>query len=542
MIMVSARSTGWRSATSLILALVASLVLSLASGTVWANPRYAGIVVDAETNEILYAENADEPRYPASLTKMMTLYMLFEALESGSKTMTTPLAVSSHAASMPATKLWLKSGQSIPVEKAIEAMVVRSANDVAVVVGESLGGTESQFASMMTRKAQELGMRNTTFRNASGLPDDGQRTTARDMAILSMHLIRDFPQYYHYFALTEFTWKGTRHTGHNRLLKNYPGTDGLKTGFIRASGFNVATSSVHSGKRMVAVVMGGYTAASRDEQMMSVLDRGFMRASLLNGRGFLADTNFSGGELMESSHGFQPATPSRQIQVASVSSTAPATSAYSAAATTRAPANTAVQPSRVERVVQPATSTSSYASTTPSYSSSASYASASGSSSTYGSSARYSSSSASSTSSVGGSSGSSAASDPLRQLIDRPSVASTSPPASTYSTPTAGRSVAVASAAPATTQSQPSVQSQGQGDWGVQVGAFSNADHARVQASEAAEKISSQMANARVSVARADSTGVYRARVVDLQENQARSACQSLQQQGMDCMVVQASL
>nr|WP_300313135.1 serine hydrolase [Halomonas sp.] len=542
--MVSARSTGWRSATSLMLVLVASLILGLASGTAWANPRYAGIVVDAETNEILYAENADEPRYPASLTKMMTLYMLFEALESGSKTMTTPLAVSSHAASMPATKLWLKAGQSIPVEKAIEAMVVRSANDVAVVVGESLGGTESQFASMMTRKAQELGMRNTTFRNASGLPDDGQRTTARDMAILSMHLIRDFPQYYHYFALTEFTWKGTRHTGHNRLLKNYPGTDGLKTGFIRASGFNVATSSVHNGKRMVAVVMGGYTAASRDEQMMSVLDRGFMRASLLNGRGFLADTDFSGGELMDPSSGFQPATrPSRQIQVASVSSTAPATTTYSASATRQAPTSTAVQPSRVESVIQPTPSTSSYAATTPSYSSSASYASASGSSSTYSSSARYAPSSGSSTSSMGGSSGSSAASaDPLRQLIDRPSVASTSPPASTYSTPTAGRSVAVASTAPAASQPQPSVPSQGEGDWGVQVGAFSNADHARVQASEAAEKISSQMANARVSVARADSTGVYRARVVDLQESQARSACQSLQQQGMDCMVVQASL
>ena len=262
--MVTTRNSGWRSLTMLV-ALVVTCLMVVQSAQA-GNPRYAGIVVDAESHEILYAENADERRYPASLTKMMTLYMLFEALDGRTMSLGQPLPVSSHAASMPATKLWLKPGDSIPVEKAIQALVVRSANDVAVVVAESLGGSESHFADMMTRKARSLGMNNTTFRNASGLPNSGQVTTARDMVILARRLMLDFPQYYPYFSLTEFTWRGTRHTGHNRLLTKYPGTDGLKTGFIRASGFNVATSATRNGRRMVAVVMGGYTAASRDEQ------------------------------------------------------------------------------------------------------------------------------------------------------------------------------------------------------------------------------------------------------------------------------------
>lgn len=497
--MVSARSIWRSSAVSIVLLLVSSLMVNVA----WAgNPKYAGIVVDAETQEILYAENADEPRYPASLTKMMTLYLLFEALEGRSMSLGHPLPVSSHAASMPATKLWLKAGSTIPVDKAIQALVVRSANDVAVVVAEALGGTESGFAEIMTRKARELGMEDTTFRNASGLPDSGQVTTARDMAILAEHLIQDFPQHYHYFGLTEFTWRGTRHTGHNRLLNNYPGADGLKTGFIRASGFNVATSAVRNGRRMVAVVMGGYTASSRDEQMASVLDRGFLRASLGDGQGFLADTSISGGLLMQPQQGMLSApAPSPTTQVAS----APAVPV----------SPTAVQPSRVESVIAPAQVASAApviqeASTSSVGSSGSSYSTAS-------------------------------ARDPLSNLASSPvPVAASAPMVASVSTPSPVR--ATSSPAPASTPSPTPAPSQSAptsaGDWGVQVGAFSSEDSARSQATRAADQLAEELSNARVAVARADNADVYRARLVDLQEGQARTACRHLAQRGMDCMVV----
>lgn len=479
------------SAVSMALLLVSSLMVTMA----WAgNPRYAGIVVDAETQEILYAENADQPRYPASLTKMMTLYLLFEALEGRSMSLGHPLHVSSHAASMPATKLWLKAGSSIPVDKAIQALVVRSANDVAAVVAEALGGTESGFAAMMTRKARELGMQNTTFRNASGLPDSRQVTTARDMVILAERLIQDFPQFYHYFGLTEFTWRGTRHTGHNRLLDNYPGTDGLKTGFIRASGFNVATSAVRNGRRMVAVVMGGHTAASRDEQMVSVLDRGFMRASLSDGQGFLADTSISGGLLMQPRGGILSApVPESTTRVAPTA--VPVSSA-------------AVRPSRVESVIAPAQTVSATPVTrevnSPSISSRGSYRAA--------------------------------AADPLSHLISSPVPVSV-PVVASLSTPAPG----AISSADSTRSSNP-VPSQsapvGEGDWGVQVGAFSSEDSARSQAARAADQLAGQLSHARVAVARADNANVYRARLVDLQESQARTACRHLAQRGMDCMVI----
>ncbi|UYG00155.1 MULTISPECIES: serine hydrolase [unclassified Halomonas] len=257
------------------------------------NPRYAGIVVDLENGEVLYSENADAPRYPASLTKMMTIYLALEAVERGELSFNQPLAVSAQASAMPATKLWLSAGSTIDLDTAIRALTVRSANDVAVVVAEALGGSEQRFASLMTAKARELGMNNTTFRNASGLPDSGQITTARDMLILSTRVMQDFPQYYHYFGLQEFSYKGTRHTSHNRLVRDYPGADGLKTGFIRASGFNVATTAVHDGRRMIAVVMGGFSSSSRDAHMADLLDRSFARARLRDNTSWMADTNFS---------------------------------------------------------------------------------------------------------------------------------------------------------------------------------------------------------------------------------------------------------
>jgi D-alanyl-D-alanine carboxypeptidase len=244
-----------------------------------ARPTAEAIIVDAESGSVLYESNADARTYPASLTKMMTLYLLFEAIEAKQVKLDDMLPVSAHAAVQPATDLRLQAGQRISVEKAILGLIVHSANDVAVVVAEALGGTESQFAAMMTKKARQLGMASTTYRNASGLPDPGQLTNARDMAILARALIARFPGFYPYFATETFTHGGRVYTTHNHVVENYPGADGLKTGYIRASGYNVATSAVRNGRRIIAVVMGGRSAYARDTQMMALLDQGFALAA-----------------------------------------------------------------------------------------------------------------------------------------------------------------------------------------------------------------------------------------------------------------------
>lgn len=251
------------------------LGLSWVSTPVLAESRQAALVIDAESGEVLHESNADASRYPASLTKMMTLYMLFEAMQQRRMTIDTQMPVSMHAATMPPTKINLKAGEVLSVQDAIPALIVRSANDVAAVVAEALGDTEVQFARMMTDKARKLGMHSTTFRNASGLPDLEQKTTARDLVILSARLMQDFPQYYHYFSTRSFSYKGTVYNSHNRMVKNIPGVDGLKTGFIRASGFNVATSAKRGNRRVIAVVMGGQTAAARDQIMAQLLERSF---------------------------------------------------------------------------------------------------------------------------------------------------------------------------------------------------------------------------------------------------------------------------
>ncbi|MDT8879318.1 serine hydrolase [Halomonas saccharevitans] len=454
-------------ACSLLACLLLAFLLLNAGLAQAGNPRYAGIVIDADSQEILYAENADRLRYPASLTKMMTLYLTFEALEDGSLSLSQPLPVSAYAASKPASKLYVKAGSTIPVDTAIDALVIKSANDVAVVVAEALGGSDSRFAQMMTDKARELGMQDTVFRNPNGLPDAGQVTTARDMAVLSRHLMRDFPQYYPRFSRTRFTWRGKTITGHNRLLKSYPGADGLKTGFIRASGFNVATSAVRGDRRLLTVVMGGFSAASRDAHTADLLDRGFMRASLADGRGWLASADITGGRLMPG----EPQAPGqpigREVRLASLDSAprtaAPARGEIAAPVTASAPISAAPRITRVERPASAET-----------------VAPAQGS-----------------------------AEDPIRELI----VDRAAPP-----------------------------RPLGQGRWGVQVGAFSDAGHARSLAARAADRLASELANARVAVGSVESAGVYRARLVDMNEGQAHTACRRLVAQGMECMVVQASL
>ncbi len=259
-------------------AILIVLLLIAMVGKVEANPRYASIVIHADTGHVLHEANADAGRYPASLTKMMTLYMLFEALEQGKITLDTRMSVSVHAASMPQTNIGLRAGRKLSVRDAIPALIVRLANDVAVVVAEALGQTESNFGRIMTEKARALGMFATTFRNASGLPNRVQKTTARDMVTLSAHLMKDFPKFYHYFSTQAFSYEGTTYRSHNRMVRNIPGVDGLKTGFIRASGFNVATSAKRGNCRVIGVVMGGRTAASRDRHMAKLLDRSFKKA------------------------------------------------------------------------------------------------------------------------------------------------------------------------------------------------------------------------------------------------------------------------
>lgn len=235
--------------------------------------KYAALVVDGSTGAVLYQVNADAQRYPASLTKMMTLYLLFEAMESGRVSRDTLIPVSDYAARRPPTKIGFKRGGSIDVDSAIRALVVKSANDVAVAVGEYLGGSEEQFAAMMTAKARSIGMRSTVFRNASGLPDDQQRTTARDMAVLGLALRARFPSQYAYFSSQSFTYRGRSIRGHNELLARVEGVDGIKTGYVRASGFNIVTSVRRGGKKLVVVVMGGETARARNANVAALIER-----------------------------------------------------------------------------------------------------------------------------------------------------------------------------------------------------------------------------------------------------------------------------
>lgn len=255
---------------AVLLAVIAFLVLAVPNAEA---SKYAGIVMDAKTGKVLYDYKASQRRYPASLTKMMTVYMMFEALEAGRLSKSARIRFSKHAASQVPSKLGVKAGRSISAEQAILALVTKSANDVAAAVAEHLGGTESQFASMMTQRARQLGMSSTTFKNASGLPNSAQVTTARDMARLGIALREHYPQYYKYFSTRSFTFNKRRMGNHNRLLGQVKGVDGIKTGYIRASGFNLVTSVQRDGRSIVAVVLGGKSGKSRNAQMTKLIGR-----------------------------------------------------------------------------------------------------------------------------------------------------------------------------------------------------------------------------------------------------------------------------
>ncbi|WP_174803545.1 D-alanyl-D-alanine carboxypeptidase [Martelella limonii] len=268
------------SAAAILFAAFTILLTGMSSAR--ADSNDAAIVIDVNTGKVLYGEAPDAPRYPASLTKMMTLYLTFEALDDGRITLNSKVPFSKNAASEPPTKLGIPAGGSVTVETAIYALVTRSANDVATALGEFLGGSESNFTTMMTNKAHSLGMTNTTYRNAHGLPNTGQKTTARDQARLGIALRQHFPQYYKYFGTRSFKYGKSTIGNHNHLLGNVQGVDGIKTGYTNASGFNIATSAISGNRSIVAVVMGGATAASRDKWATRLITTYLPKAS--NGR------------------------------------------------------------------------------------------------------------------------------------------------------------------------------------------------------------------------------------------------------------------
>src|SRR5512132_189219 len=243
------------------------------------SPAFSSIIVDGNSGATLSANNPDASRHPASLTKIMTLYLLFERLDAGKMKLDTEMEVSEHASEQAPTKLGLKPGQTLKVEDAIKGLVTRSANDAAVVIAEAIAGDEDEFAKLMTRKARSLGMSKTTYRNASGLPNDEQLTSARDQATLGRAIQDRYPRYYRYFATTVFNYRGQSIRNHNRLLGNVEGVDGIKTGYTRASGFNLVTSMRRGNRHLVGVVLGGRSGGSRDATMRSLLAENLEKAA-----------------------------------------------------------------------------------------------------------------------------------------------------------------------------------------------------------------------------------------------------------------------
>lgn len=237
--------------------------------------KYASIVIDLERDQVLHARHADAPRYPASLTKAMTLYMLFDAMKAGEVRLYEDLPVSQAAARQPPSALRLRVGTTISTKDAINALITKSANDVAVVVAERLGGTEERFATLMTAKARAMGMQNTTFKNASGLPNSQQLSTARDMSVLARRLLEDHADYYGYFSNKKFSWGRATYKNHNRLIGSVMGVDGIKTGYTRASGFNLMASAKRRGRRVIAIMFGGSTARSRDQHVADLIEAAY---------------------------------------------------------------------------------------------------------------------------------------------------------------------------------------------------------------------------------------------------------------------------
>jgi D-alanyl-D-alanine carboxypeptidase len=313
-------------------------------------------VVDGNTGDVLHASNADASRHPASLTKIMTLYLLFERLEAGKIKLDSQLKVSEHAAEQAPTKLGLKPGQTIAVEDAIKAVVTKSANDAAVTIAENLGGDEDGFARLMTEKAHALGMSRTTYVNASGLPDDDQNTTAQDQARLGRAIQERFPRYYKYFSTEEFVYRGHAMRNHNHLLGVVGGVDGIKTGYTHASGFNLVTSVHRDGRYIIAVVLGGRSAFERDTRMRELINRHIREASLQHTAPVIAERAEQHGEAKSVSadkaeqRGEQKPVTFIKAPLAAHSDPMPTAASAKASGTATAGANDPIQPLLVKTI------------------------------------------------------------------------------------------------------------------------------------------------------------------------------------------------
>jgi D-alanyl-D-alanine carboxypeptidase (penicillin-binding protein 5/6) len=449
-----------------------------------ADSRYAAIVVEASTGEVLYARRADSPRYPASITKIMTLYLVFEEMAAGRLRPNDMITVSARAAAMPPTKLGLRPGEQISVDDAIRAIALRSANDMAVAMAERVAGSESRFAALMTLRARELGMANTHFVNASGLPDTRQISSARDIAILSRAVMRDFPQYYAYFSQRQFSFRGETINNHNHLLDRMPEVDGLKTGFISASGYNLAASGVRNGHRVIAVVLGGSSGRARDNNVASLLTTGF---DILHRRD-------QGETILATQNLFEP-TQDGQVQLASRGPIQYGGGSDISFTSGRAPAGLQIVSGR-DSPLRPAQPTQPAYSTSPNYGMSPAYAA---------------------------------------QAQPRAVPPQRAAPQPVYRTATADAAPQQAAAQPsrsATASAGPSGNS-----WGIQVGAFRNRWDARDQLEHIASNFGGQLRGTRAIIA-TYSDGMYRARFVGLEQTAAQSACAHMQRRNETCMVV----
>jgi D-alanyl-D-alanine carboxypeptidase len=458
--------------------LVAAFLLSLVAAPIVASARpvASSILVDAATGEVLSSSNADARTYPASLTKMMTLYQLFDALKRGQIKLGDTIVFSAHAAAQDATNLAVSQGDSIRVETAIQAVVVRSANDAATAIGEKLAGTEWGFAKKMNQTARALGMTNTVFQNANGLPDPDQHTTARDMAILGVALLRDFPEYYHYFSVESFTYHGVQYAGHNHVLNKFDGADGIKTGYIRAAGFNLVTSATRNGRRLVGVILGGQSPYIRDKNMVALMTQGFKTTVgtgtqlALNGTVKTTPT---------------PAAPAA-VAVAAATQTAPAVSAVA----TSAPVPAAVPPPSVTAPAMVATALAPVAGTTA-------MAAATTTTATF----------------------SDGTDNQLLPVLK---------PGTELQLTSAG--------APDAQAVEPVWHSGSPASYGVQVGAYSQYTPAQNAALRVTRAMPGVFSEARIVVD--ESNSLYRARLMGLSKADAEQACAKLHAQRADCMVL----
>lgn len=348
-----------RSLTPLLLPLAIALLSCVGTHAATAASRHASIAIDANTGEVLQASSADAPRYPASLTKMMTLYLVFEQMEAGKLNGKSRISISKKAESVAPSKLDLEPGSTIALDDAIKALVTKSANDVAVAIAEHIGGTESNFARLMTAKAHELGMKNTTFRNASGLPNDEQVTTARDMATLALRLMDNFPRHYRVFSTRSFSYNGKTYRNHNRLLFSYQGTDGIKTGYTRASGFNLVSSVHRKGRHVVAAVFGSKSSAARNVFMRALVERAMKRAKTEKTRRPLLVASAPApkpAKRRQVAAASADALPWAQKPAAPAPAPAPARVAPAAEAVSTEPSSVRIDVAKVRRVIVPAPS------------------------------------------------------------------------------------------------------------------------------------------------------------------------------------------